>query len=207
MKIKRNSANLISFALLIMVCASAFAYADVVKRNAGESAEDFAKRNAPAQTAVSGKVVESPWNGKKTIFAFYETQPKDPNDTVLEGFVFVPADADSYERIHMHTFGVDGGTPQIESVFFANADKDPASELVVIVCWPQVHYDYSGNWYGTVILDDIPAGTHPTELKYLEKVSEKVSGGCDCEFRDGRKPDKRFENAAQVKAGLKRLGY
>jgi hypothetical protein len=66
----------------------------------------------------------------------------------------------------------------------------------------------SGKLYHTYIFDDINSGAGPARLNLLEAVSEKVSGGCDCTYRDGKtKGTKKFETAAQVKAGLMKLGF
>jgi hypothetical protein len=79
---------------------------------------------------------------------------------------------------------------------------------VVICSWNVNHYDVQGKLYGTYIFDDVKSGNFPTNLRFLEDASKKVSGDCDCTYRDGKtKGTKKFQTVAQVKAGLKKLGF
>ena len=104
-------------------------------------------------------------------------------------------------------FEEEGDTPKVEAVFLANADKDKAKELIVICSWLQRHYDVNGTLYRTFVFDDLRPRNNPTELSFLESISERVSGDCDCEWRDGRKKISKYKTAASVKAGLKKLGF
>jgi hypothetical protein len=172
-----------------------------IERLPNESAEDFAKRNAPPKSELVHQVIETTaWGNKKSIIAFYQLENE--SATQVNGYLFLPKSANNYEKILIHNFEEEGGTPEIKAVFFANADKDLAQELVVICSWRQSHYGFSGTLYGTYIFDDLGK-----DLKFLEKISEKVSGGCDCNYRDGTKGTKKFNSATKVKAGLKRLGF
>lgn len=175
-----------------------------VKRLANETAEKFAKRNGRADAELVHPVIETEaWNNKKSIFAFYSGEA----DGQVDGYVFVPKSDGVYQKILIYNFEEEGDTPKIEAVFFANADKDKAKELIVICSWDVKHYDVSGTLYGTYVFDDITSETNPPKLKFLKNVSEKVSGGCDCTYRDGTKGTKKFKTAAQVKTGLKKLGF
>ena len=123
----------------------------------------------------------------------------------IVGYIFLPQDANTYQKILNWTFEPEGGPPQIEAVFFANADKDKAKELIVICSWLQRHYDFSGTLYGTYVFDDLRAS--PTELTFLESVSRRVSGDFECEWRNGKKRTSRYKPAASVRAGLRSLGF
>ena len=185
------------------------AAAHVVTRNKSESAGDFAVRYAPKGGELVGKVVETAaFGAKHAVIAFYKLDFKAKSDyTEVHGYLFMPQAGDEYEKILINKFEAEGATPEIETVFFANADKDAARELVVICSWRQDHYDVSGKLFATYIFDDVAGVKAPERLKYLKKISENVSGGCDCNYRDHSKADKRFETAAQVKTGLMKLGY
>jgi len=175
-----------------------------VKRLENETPENFAKRNGLPQSEFAHTVIETvAWGKQKTILAFYKDEP---NEQVI-GYVFLPKSLNTYEKILIKNFEPEGDTPKIEAVFFANADKDKAQELVVICSWQQRHYDVSGTLYGTFVFDDVRPGANPAKLSFLEKISNKVSGGCDCSYRDGTKGTKKFRTARQVRAGLKRLGF
>ena len=182
-----------------------------IERLPNESAENFAKRNMPPQSELVHKVIETEaWGNKKNVIAFYQIEIKlkdNVSATQVDGYLFLQKSVNSYEKILIHSFGEEGDTPQIEAVFFANADKDKAQELIVICSWQQRHYDVNGTLYGTFIFDDLNHLTDSGSLKYLETISNKVSGGCDCNYRDGRKGNKKFNSAAKVKAGLRKLGF
>ncbi|MDX6695876.1 MAG: hypothetical protein QOF02_3479 [Blastocatellia bacterium] len=196
-------------ALILALASIGFAQSNSngqeVKRLQNETAENFAKRNGRAAAELVHKVIETEaWGNQKTIFAFYNGAVSGQ----VDGYVFVPKSPDTYQKILIYNFEEEGGTPNVEAVFFVKADKDKAQELAVICSWEAHHYDVSGKLYHTYIFDDINSGASPARLKLLEAVSEKVSGGCDCVYRDGKtKGTKKFETAAQVKAGLMKLGF
>ena len=197
--------------LLAFVLWAPFTYAQEVRRLEHETLEDFAKRNGPPQAKLTHKVIETAaWGKQKAIMAFYlvHIELKDSTPaTQVDGYLFIPKSTDTYEKILIRNFEEEGDTPKIEAVFFANADKDKARELIVICSWLQRHYDVNGTLYGTFIFDDLRPGANPATLVFLEGVSERVSGDCDCEWRDGRKKTSKYKTAASVKAGLKRLGF
>ena len=184
--------------------------AEEVKRLENETIENFARRNGPPQSELTHPVIETDaWGHKKTVLAFYEAESKTSGQTErkIVGYIFLSQDAITYQKIRIGTFEPEGGDPKIEAVFFANADKDKAKELIVICSWPQRHYDFSGTLYGTFIFDDIRTGASPTELSFLENVSERVSGDCECQWRNGKKRTSRYKTAASVRAGLRKLGF
>ena len=184
--------------------------AQEIKRFENEPLESFARRNGPPQSELTHSVIETEaWGHKQSVLAFYETESKTYGQTEhnIIGYIFLPQDANTYQKILIGTFEPEGGDPQIEAVFFANADRDKAKELIVICSWPQRHYDFSGTLYGTFVFDDLQSGARSTELKLLEGVSRRVSGDCECEWRNGKKRTSRFKTAASVRAGLKKLGY
>lgn len=199
------------FALLILafITWTPFSYAQEVRRLENETLEDFAKRNGPPQSELTHKVIETEaWGQRKTVIALYIVQIKEKDGspaTQVAGYLFVPKSTDTYEKILIENFEEEGDTPKIEAVFFANADKDKAKELIVICSWLQRHYDVAGTLYRTFVFDDLRSNT--PKLTFLESVSERVSGDCDCEWRDGRKKTSKYKTAASVKAGLKKLGF
>jgi hypothetical protein len=197
--------------VLVFFLGTPLSRAQEVRRLENETLEDFAKRNGPPQAELTHKVIETEaWGKQKAVIAFYIVQIKLPDNTPatqVDGYLFLPKSTDTYEKILIKNFEEEGATPQIEAVFFANADKDKARELIVICSWLQRHYDVNGTLYGTFVFDDLRPGNNPTELSFLESVSERVSGDCECEWRDGRKKTSKYKTAASVKAGLKKLGF
>lgn len=100
-------------------------------------------------------------------------------------------------------FSVD---PSIESVFFANADKDLAQELIIIASWEQRHYEVKGTLFRTYVLDNTTI-EKSLDLKLLEKVSKKLGGGCECSWSDGTTSTAKFSTPTGVLNELIRLGY
>jgi len=188
-----------------------FSYAEEVRRLENETLEDFAKRNGPPHAELTHTVIETEaWDKQKSVIVFYiiEIKLKDGAPaTQVDGYLFVPKSTNTYEKILINNFEEEGDTPHIEAVFFANADKDKAKELIVICSYLQRHYDVNGTLYSTFIFDDLRSGANRTRLSFLEGVSERVSGSCDCEWRDGQKKSSKYKTAASVRAGLKKLGF
>jgi hypothetical protein len=206
MKMKLRCALFLIAFLLIANTASA----EEVKRLENETLENFARRIGPPESELTHSVIETEaWGHNKTVLAFYETEFKTSGQTEskIVGYIFLPQDANTYQKILIGTFEPEGGPPTIEAVFFANADRDKPKELIVICSWLQRHYDVSGTLYGTFIFDDLRPGSSPTELRFLESVSRRVSGDCECEWRNGKKRISRYKTAASVKVGLKKLGF
>jgi hypothetical protein len=196
--------------LLTFFLGTSFSYAEEVKRLENETLENFARRNGPPQAELAHTVIETEaWGHEKTVIAFYETKFQRSGETYerVVGYIFLPQAPNTYQKTLIGNFEPEGGDPKIEAVFFANADKDKAEELIVICSWPQTHYDVSGTLYGTYIFDDLRPGTNPTKLSLLKGVSKRVSGSCDCEWRDGTRKTSKYKTAASVKAGLKKLGF
>jgi hypothetical protein len=204
-----NKPSLLLMCLCLVFGCAAITRADTVNRAKDESATDFARRLAPETGEMVGDVLETEAFGtKRAVIAFYKLDFKAKYDyTEVHGYLYMPRTGDEYDKVLIDKFEEEGDTPKIESVFFANADKDAAKEMVVICSWRQQHYDVSGTLYATYIFDDISGNKSPPRLMHLKKVSEKVSGGCDCSHRDRTRPNKSFETAGQVRLGLKKLGY
>lgn len=185
-------------------------YGQEVKRIDNETLENFAKRNGPPQSELAHAVVETEaWGHQKSVIAFYAIEVKDKYVTrgQVDGYLYLSLSPNTYQKILIENFGPEGGDPKIEAAFFANADKDAAKELIVICSWNQEHYDFSGTMYGTFVFDNFRPGANPTKLTFLEGISNKVSGTCDCRYRTGKKETSKYKTAASVKIGLKKLGF
>jgi len=201
------------FVLFLLICflGTSFSYAKEVKRLENETPENFAKRNGPPQAELAHPVIETEaWGRGKAIIAFYDTKFQRSGATYerVVGYIFLlqaPNSTYTYQKTLIGNFEPEGGDPKIEAVFFANADKDRAEELIVICSWPQSHYEVSGTLYGTYIFDNPRPSAN--RLSFLKGVSKRVSGSCDCEWRDGTKKTSKYKTAASVKAGLKKLGF
>lgn len=173
----------------------------------GEAPAHFAARILD-QSEGDLNIVDAAWNTRRTIFTDYQRieREKDYNVTYRELFALVQQPAGDWRKIAVTTGEEEGGEAEVAAVGFANADRDADRELIVILKWPQQHYDYSGAFY-EVRLFDTPAAGKPA-LAYLEGVSKKFGGvGCECSSREGGDTHYRFKTIAAVKQELKRLGY
>lgn len=193
------------FILAALVLTSAVSYAEVVQRHVNESLEDFAERNAPPESHLVHQVIESTvFKNTKSVIAFYEEEmnvEECQGCRQIVGYIYLSQLGETYEKVLIHQFETEGGSPRIESVFFANANKDPVKEIIVIVSWPVDHYDVSGTLYGTYIFG--PPQRNSSSLTFLKEVSAKLDGGCECWQRDGPQKKAKYKTAAEVKAGLR----
>lgn len=186
------------------------------RRAPGEPADSFAARFSPVGLGLAHPVIATDvWSpGDTALLAFYLAEidrgrvldPGEPPIHDIIGYAFLPDSAHRYRRVEIGTVGHNGGDPEIRSVFFANADQNPGPELVVLATTPVHHPHVMGTYYETLVYAR-PPGAGVDRFVHLEDVSRKVSGDCDCDFADEPDTNSRFKTAAQVRAGLRALGY
>ncbi|MDR6531087.1 hypothetical protein J2800_001829 [Caulobacter rhizosphaerae] len=186
---------------LAFACLCAGARAQTLDRAPGESDLAFATRALDLPKDAEPHTTPAAWNGVPTLFVDYKTSDADPERPLV---ALQRQAAGGYRTIQVTLGEQEGGTPDILAIGFANADRDPERELIVILAWPQVHYDFSGTLYEVRLFDAPKPGQ--TELTLLP-VSGKFGTGCECGRRDGPDEHYRFTTVAAVKAELKRLGY
>ncbi|MEI9993257.1 MAG: hypothetical protein WDM91_01570 [Rhizomicrobium sp.] len=185
-----------------LLCGGAFAAAGW-QRGPAETALQFAERVLAVAPDAEPDALEARWNGRPVIFASYmHPSGQDSTDRLV---VMLDKAADgSYRKIDVTTGEEEGGAARVEAIGFANADRDPAQELIVILSWNTEHYDVSGTFYEVRIFDDAAVRG---QLTYLKAVSAHFGGDCDCTWRDGKTKHFRFKTIAAVKAELKRMGF
>lgn len=201
---------LLSFLLLAAVSS----YCQFEIQNENETAEQFATRMMPENSILVHKVLSVRWNSIPAIIAFYEQAYKlskedDPDQEEYARVIaeiFLNTESNHYKKIIIDTFDTEGSKPVIESAFFANADKDSKKELIIIVSWQQQHRDVSGILYATYIYDDAIKDSQ-MKLTFMERISEKLSGGCECEWSNGASKKAKYKNATEIKTALRHPGY
>lgn len=103
----------------------------------------------------------------------------------------------------------DPDAPEIQAVFFANADKDKAKELLVISSSTFNHraLGLAGTNYDVAVFDDF-AHARKDGLVEMGPVEEKISAMSSSNSK-GDKPSEQngFSSAAEVKRCLRKLGY
>lgn len=200
--------------ITLLLFWTTFSFGQIVKRQDNETAEQFAERQKPENSTLTHKVLETKWNGLPVVISLYDQTYKlpiqnDPDQQTyhkIVGAVFIQLDKNNYSETTFGTIDTEGGDPTIETVFFANADTDKTKELIIIASWEQRHYDVSGTLYGTYVFDyELTSAT--LEWKFLEEISRKLDGGCECNWSDGTSKKAKFKTASEVKNELTRLGY
>lgn len=151
-------------------------------------------------------VLETRWNGRTVVLADYSRERADtPGETERE-VVALWRTPTGHEQVSVTTGDPEGGEPTVAAIGFANADRDPADEMIVILTYAIRHYDVSGTLYDIRILDDARPGQ--TRLTRLEAISPRFEmNTCDCERRDEPPERFAFKTIGAVKAELARLGF
>ena len=112
-----------------------------------------------------------------------------------------------YRKMDITVGEEEGGNATIEAFGFANADKDPSDELIVLLSWPVQHYDTQGALYEVRIFDD-PKSSSGSQLTYLKAISEHFNKHiCDCWRREGKSDHAEFKTIAAIKHELKKMGF
>ena len=143
-------------------------------------------------------VVAANWNGHPYLFVDY-LKGEERRVVALEKI------GGDYRLIAVTTGEEEGGTPDV-AIGFANADRDAAKELIVLLSWPVQHYDVSGTLYEVRIFDDL--NSKRPELAYLPLPSRHFAGHtCDCGWREGKVDHYKFKTIGTVKAELRRMGF
>ncbi|RZK89946.1 MAG: hypothetical protein EOO98_09340 [Pedobacter sp.] len=206
--------HFINISILLFWTTLSFGQIQLVPRKDNETAEQFAERQKPENSTLTHKVLETKWNGNPTIISLYDITYKLPEENdpgqqtyhKIIGFVFSELGKNTYSKVTFGTIDTEGGNPSIETIFFANADNDKAKEIIIIGSWEQRHYDVNGTLYGTYVFDNQTI-EKTFDLKFLEEISKKLDGGCECNWRDGTNKKSKFKTASEVKKELTRLGY
>ena len=189
-----------------------------VKRIPGERTLQFVVRARPLYTEfpqeMTSKIVETrEWTpGEPSIVAFYTQKYYVEEDGGLPkynfrtlAYIFIPNGKDTYKRIFIDTFSVDGRQVNITSAFFANVDSDQTKELIITATCPQKDAQAMGMLYINRVYDNISKPL-PVRLKKLNAVAEKIEGGL--EGTNGGKPSKaKYKNEKEIIEGLKKMGY
>ncbi|MGB7656034.1 MAG: hypothetical protein WBL74_11190 [Novosphingobium sp.] len=143
------------------------------------------------------------WNRAPVVFVNYVAARPEGTQRLL---YVVHRDAKGrLQQTRVTAIDEDGGPPEIAAIGFANADRDPARELIVIQTWPQQHYDYGGAFYEVRLFDDLKPGQ--LALIPLDKVSKHFALGCECNWREGKTEHYRFKTIPAVQRELRRMGY
>lgn len=147
--------------------------------------------------------LKSDWNGQAVVFVDYPVMVKYDGDDKADIHLtaFVPA-VKEYRAVNIDTLEHEGGDAEISAIAFANADKDAAKELIVLVTWPVRHATVSGTLYEVRIFDDLGADARP-----LIALNQHFGSGCDCSGEDADPKRYAFRTITEIRKELTRMGY
>jgi len=212
--------SLLQLLLPVLLVIALNASSQTIARQPNETAEAFVKR-AFNIDELSHPVIETgEWDSTKKVIIFFKNIDDVESGVNVVGYLLSPVSNNAYADTIIDTFHQWGGQrdPTIETVFFANADKDSAREIVVIVkamAWLPRTADESwqGDFYDTYVYDN-PVIAHPVKrLLYFGKLSEKLSNGFEGEKYDKKtgklikKETAKYKTVSSIRQALKDMGY
>lgn len=177
---------------------------------------EIAEKYKPKNSKIVHKVIETDfWKVKNVIIAFYETSYVEEDEyksdrQFVECYLLIPQGNNKYQKILVTKFQDDNVDTEIQSVFFANADKDKDKELIIIsTCTHRLQYLYEGTEYMTSVFDKIDLSKigQKKQLTELYDISNLLRGGFTGFTEDNPNSTASFTDAVEVKKELKRLGY
>lgn len=177
-----------------------------------ETTDEFVKKNGPSveeKLAYPVMEAESEIKGLRTIITFYYESYRHERavQTRIQGLMFVPVGVDRYRKVIIDTYDVNGGDPKLEAAFFANADHEPAEELVVICSWALNSYDFSGNYFSTSIYKMPQPNGREEKLRLLKEIDGGLDGDRRNEIEEWESVVSKNKTEEQVRATLKKMGY
>ena len=157
------------------------ASAGIAVRAPDESVEDFVLRYAPPESAIVHKIIETrEWtpHGRVIVVFFEHPYPPPNNDPdlfarLLTGKLFLPIAARKYEVLEIDSYGPEGRTAEIDSVFFAHTDSSTEKALFVLVSW----HPNPGDLFRTFAYRKPSSRLVPPQLASLD-IGLRVDGGC-----------------------------
>jgi hypothetical protein len=96
------------------------------------------------------------------------------------------------------------GAPEIASVFFAHADRDPKSkEIIILVRTPLNHYDYGGEYFDGYIYKLTGSALGGVVFGGLQSdASAPFVDQCECRFHDGHVTHAQYKDAESIRKAL-----
>lgn len=139
------------------------------------------------------------WNGRPWVVV---DQLNGENRAVVA--LLIEADG-SVDRINVATGEPEGDAASLTAIGTANADRDPAEELVAIFTWRVEHEGVSGTLYDVQILDHTVGSQTLTSMDQINARFDE--NACDCSGSDLPAQTFAFKTMDAVKAELARLGF
>jgi len=188
------------------------------QRLTNESAETFIKRIYKVEELSHPIIETKEWDtSKKVIICFIEFESNEGGGVL--GYLLTPTTNQIYKQTLIDTFFQGGGASsrKIETVFFANADKDKSREIIVMTK-AMAHSpryadnDLQGYFYESYIYDNYNLQAPPNSLTQFKKLSEEFQEfeGIANDSKTGRflrKEKAKYKDSKAIRLKLKQLGY
>ena len=189
----------------------------IVKSQNYKQTENLTKQSVaelfkPKNASIVHQIIETDiWEMKNVILVFYESRYLDEDQRerqYIEGNLLIPNQKNQYKKVLISKFEDDNVDTEINSIFFANADKDKEKELIILTKnQHRLQYLYDGTEYSTFVFDNFKKVKTPKEMTLLADISNELFGGFDGFLEDNPNSKAKFKTAEQVKKQLKKLGY
>jgi hypothetical protein len=212
-KFAQNKSVLAFVLISFLLTANTLVRADEQNKKPDESPEAFVKRvlntKELAQPVLQTEMLTP---GTSALIAFsYISDQNDPQNKTLQGHLFVATPRNTYEHTVFTSCGIEGGDPQLASVFYIPTEKNAALDLAVLCQWDVRHATVTGTLYGAEFYQVKKEGK-TWKVERLEDLNKKFSEkfrSCECSEKDenGKWSTRHshFKNAADVKRLLKTL--
>ena len=180
----------------------------IFERLKDEKPDAFIKRIYPNKETVHPIFQVKEWDTTRLmIVAFFAPTTAEQEEGIgAFGFAFVEKENNKYAQIVIDTIYQEGDLPTIETVFFANCDKDKKREMFVLNTYNIKHQGVSGKIYETKVYDDINMAKPPRKFRFLEAQSAQFDGGFEGENEEGKQKAK-YKEVKEIRGELKRLGF
>lgn len=203
--------------LLVIITTLLFtiAHTQTFQRQNNELVDAFVKRVFKVEELAHPIIETREWDSSKKIilcFVPFTKQVKselETNDeTFIVGYILIPTNLYKYKSVLIDTFFEDnGGKPKIETVFFANTDKDKQREVGVTISYLSIHKGAGiyGTYYDTHLYDNPNILSPQKKLTYFEKLSTKF--WCFEGDSQGKSTKCKYKNVSAIRATLKQMGF
>lgn len=197
----------------------------VYERKTNESAESFVKRIYNAEELAHPVIETKEWDSSRKVIICFRLVSVPEDDDRIVGNILVPVNENSYKQILIDSFYyIEGGmrSRTIETVFFANADKDRPREIFIqtraeAYSPRYADRDVDGYYYDIFVYDNpdilspqkkllqLTAMTAKFSDEFEGEIYEKTSNGNDEKLVKKKKA--KYKTADAVRVALKQMGY
>jgi hypothetical protein len=195
--------------IFLFLWTSTLVNAQIFERKEGENIDTFIGRIYPNRVVVHQIFQVHEWDTTKNmIVAFYaHSEASDKDDIGAIGYAYVEKEKNKYAEILIDSIHKEGGYLDIETVFFANCDKDKKREMFVLCTSKVQHKDVSGTIYQTFIYDNIDTKKPPIRFTFLDKISKDFDGGFEGINDAGERTLAKYKTVKDIRKELKKRGF